>query len=371
MVKVIALFNHKGGVSKTTTTFHLGWMMALFGKKVLMVDADPQCNLTSLALNIEDNDSLVAYYDSKKNTDIYASLAGVFGLADGVVNLDGGVATQAIRERLHILPGHVKFGFFEPIIATALTTSDNLPTLKPLIGAINKLIRKTGERGQFDYVLVDMSPSISSTNMSLIMSSDYFLIPTSPDFYCYQSIDSLSEVFLTWVTKMKPFKNGIILPAKNPKLLGIISQNYRSYGGNMTKAFEQWATKIKKTTKEVLVPPLTAVDMVISEEAFKRCVRADSPYNLAKIQDFNSLIPTSQRLSKPIFSLQQEDGNGKWQGATWERKQNRKNVGIKYNIEEAKKVYKDLAIAVCNLTECPPSSQEIDEGLHQLGLSHV
>ena len=48
--KIIALFNHKGGVSKTTTTYHIGWKLSTMGKKVLLVDGDPQCNLTSLLL---------------------------------------------------------------------------------------------------------------------------------------------------------------------------------------------------------------------------------------------------------------------------------------------------------------------------------
>jgi Flp pilus assembly CpaE family ATPase len=71
MAKVISLFNHKGGVSKTTTTFHLGWKLARLGKKVLIVDADPQCNLTGLTLGLEDYDSLFSFYDSKQNTDIF------------------------------------------------------------------------------------------------------------------------------------------------------------------------------------------------------------------------------------------------------------------------------------------------------------
>ena len=50
MHKTIALFNHKGGVSKTTTTFNLGWMLAEKGAKVVMIDTDPQCNLTGLVL---------------------------------------------------------------------------------------------------------------------------------------------------------------------------------------------------------------------------------------------------------------------------------------------------------------------------------
>jgi chromosome partitioning protein len=53
MHKIISLFNHKGGVSKTTTTFHLGWMLAEKGFKVVMIDSDPQCNVTGLVLDYE------------------------------------------------------------------------------------------------------------------------------------------------------------------------------------------------------------------------------------------------------------------------------------------------------------------------------
>jgi len=50
MTQVVAFFNHKGGVSKTTSAFHVGWKLAERGHKVLLVDADPQCNLTGLVL---------------------------------------------------------------------------------------------------------------------------------------------------------------------------------------------------------------------------------------------------------------------------------------------------------------------------------
>ena len=53
MAKVISLFNHKGGVSKTTTTFNLGWKLARKDQKVVIVDCDPQCNLTGMVLGYE------------------------------------------------------------------------------------------------------------------------------------------------------------------------------------------------------------------------------------------------------------------------------------------------------------------------------
>ena len=58
MTALIALFNHKGGVSKTYHHVNLGWALAVQGKRVLIVDADPQCNLTGTALGLNDEDEL-------------------------------------------------------------------------------------------------------------------------------------------------------------------------------------------------------------------------------------------------------------------------------------------------------------------------
>jgi chromosome partitioning protein len=61
-MKIISLFNHKGGVSKTTTAFNLGWMLAEQGHKTLIVDADPQCNLTALVLDYNAVEDIADYY---------------------------------------------------------------------------------------------------------------------------------------------------------------------------------------------------------------------------------------------------------------------------------------------------------------------
>lgn len=69
MTTKISLFNHKGGVSKTTTAFNLGWMIASKGKRVLLVDCDPQYNLTGMVLKFKGITDLNAFYktDAARN----------------------------------------------------------------------------------------------------------------------------------------------------------------------------------------------------------------------------------------------------------------------------------------------------------------
>ncbi|EJH4501929.1 TPA: AAA family ATPase [Cronobacter sakazakii] len=363
MTSVISLFNHKGGVSKTTTVFHLGWKIANLGKRVLIVDADPQCNLTGLTLGLDDYDSLVRFYDNKQNTDIFNSLAPEFSL-EGVMHspLTATPITPTKNDNLFILAGNIRFAELDTQIATAMTSSNTLPVLRKFVGAFNNLIRKMAAENNIDIVLVDMSPSVSSTNQCILMSSDYFLVPVSPDFYCYQAIDSLSSVLPKWAEEIKPFKKGggSPLPTSNPKMLGFITQNYRIYTttnqtGNedcdqpkqMSRAYSDWLDRIKEVSNRRLVPALEASSMMIKKEHFIESVTHDSPYHLGGVQNFSGLIPVSQKLSKPIFELSKEDGN--WSGARWMWEKNGKENGIKVNIEEADRVYMGLAHSVLNM----------------------
>jgi hypothetical protein len=85
--KVIALYNHKGGVGKTTSTLNLGWKLASRGHKVLLVDADPQCNLTGFLVDpgcelkqAEDYaDPLELFYERYPRANVRAALAPILG----------------------------------------------------------------------------------------------------------------------------------------------------------------------------------------------------------------------------------------------------------------------------------------------------
>ncbi|WP_336691189.1 MULTISPECIES: ParA family protein [unclassified Chryseobacterium] len=363
MAKIISLFNHKGGVSKTTTVFHLGWKLASLGKKVLMIDADPQCNLTGLTLGLDDYDSLLKFYENKNNTDIFSSLAPIFEFSNIEAKENPHAITATKNPNLFILAGNIRFSELDIQIATALTSSGTIPILRKFVGAFNNFVRKIAEENDIDIVVVDMSPSVSSTNHCIFMSSDYFIIPVSPDFYCYQAIDSLSNVLPKWAEDIEKFKGDgeDSIPNANPKMLGFISQNYRIYTvgrtsvtnedeltpKRMSKVYQDWLEKINDILNNKLVPELRKKDMIIDESIFKESVTYGEAYHLSGVQNFSGLIPVSQATAKPIFELNKSDGN--WTGARWKWKKNGKEYGIKNNIEEADMVYGNLAEAVIKM----------------------
>ena len=122
MAKIISLFNHKGGVSKTTTTFNLGWALVNKGCKVLMVDGDPQSNLTSLSLSLPDDSAFERLYNRKDSNDIYSLVERIS--SSGVGQIGKNEPTSKIiptnLDGLYVLPGNLRIEEFSTQITLAL-----------------------------------------------------------------------------------------------------------------------------------------------------------------------------------------------------------------------------------------------------------
>ena len=148
--KIISLFNHKGGVSKTTTTFHLGWMLAILGKRVMIVDTDPQCNLTGMCISNTHNVEIEELYQSGVSN-IRSILSPVF---DGKPEPLSAANCYTFREipNLFLLPGHIAFSEYDATynIAENLTGSlavfQNVPGYKALKSTPSFPLRRTFHR---------------------------------------------------------------------------------------------------------------------------------------------------------------------------------------------------------------------------------
>jgi cellulose biosynthesis protein BcsQ len=150
VTKVISLFNHKGGVSKTTTTFNLGWMLARKGKRVVIVDCDPQCNLTGMVLGFEHLDNADVILGSEAQPrNIREALAPAFESRPSLIKPVECIQAPG-NDNLFLLPGHIRFAEYEVTLGIAQELSGSLITLRNLPGSLRYAIDKTAEKYNAD-----------------------------------------------------------------------------------------------------------------------------------------------------------------------------------------------------------------------------
>ena len=327
MAKQIALFNHKGGVGKTTTAFNLGWMLADKGKKVIVVDCDPQCNLTGMVLGFKDAKSFESMYASDGVTNIRDALAPAFESRPVLIEP---VDCQGMKGQpnMFLLPGHIGLAEYEVTLGIAQELSGSLRTLQNLPGSLHYLFTKTAKKYNADFILVDMSPSLGPINQNLLTTSDYFIVPMFPDYFSAMATESLAQILPKWSAWAKQSRALPLLqeaiypfPEKHPKFLGTIMQNYNVRKGNPTAAFRRWIEEIKLGVETRLIPALRDNDMLLSSELYKKAHEIGSDLTqfdflvkdvvydsvisqpLLQLSDFNRLIAQSQKHKTPVFDL--------------------------------------------------------------------
>ena len=226
MAKQIAMFNHKGGVGKTTTTFYLGWQLAAMGKTVLLVDADPQANLTDMALGTLEASELEEFYEVAQCRNIRSGLAPAFeSQPRAIMELE--CFPVSGRDGLFLMPGHIGISEFDYLLAIAQGLSGYTHSLKNLPGAISYLLSITADALNADYILVDTSPSLSAFNQNLLMTSEFFIMPANPDYYSGMAIDTLVKViprWRKWSTRAQKLRDppelDIPISRRQPQVLG-------------------------------------------------------------------------------------------------------------------------------------------------------
>lgn len=198
MAITIALFNNKGGVSKTTTCFNVGWMLAERGSRVVMVDADPQCNLTGMVLDLTGEDALDNFYKGNPGRNLKDALEPAFKSRPAPLKAVDCVEVHD-RPGLFLIPGHVALAEDETSLGIAQQLSESLQGLRNLPGSFSHLFEITAKAYDADVVLVDLSPGLGAINQNLVATSDFFIVPCSPDVFSVMAVESLARICLDGV----------------------------------------------------------------------------------------------------------------------------------------------------------------------------
>ena len=313
-MKQIAMFNHKGGVAKTTMVFHLAWMLAIKGKRVMVVDCDPQCNLTGAFLGeIESEEYPFESTNPQKPRNIRDAVRPAFESRPYIIE-PSEILESNKRPGLYLLPGHVGLSEYEGQLAVAHELSNTLSAFQNIPGALHHAIRVTAERNSIDYALIDMSPSLGAINQNLFMTSHGFLIPMAPDLFSSMALKSLARTLPRWAEWGKKASSNTLLrsadypfPEVTPKFLGSSVQNFRkrSRGGEEakpTQAFQKWFDKLAEARSTDLLTALEVAEMRVPKRIYQD---ADAPPDefLMEIGSLDGLIATAQELAKPVFAI--------------------------------------------------------------------
>ena len=226
--------------------YNLGWKLAE-QDKVLLVDADPQCNLTSLLL-----DNFDRYYLDEQ-TRLHNIRNGVEVAFKGRPSPIEAIECFSPERSpyLHLVPGHQNLSEFEAALTFAQNSNNAIATLENLPGAFNAFLEKVEEKYEIDYTIIDLNPSLSSINQNLFLNSDYLIIPTNPDPFSLMALDTLCLILPRWGSWLQ--QNGAIfadssypLRTDPPKLIGTIIQRFNVRNGVAASPYRNNIEEIKK-----------------------------------------------------------------------------------------------------------------------------
>ena len=213
-MKIVSIVNQKGGVAKTTTTTNLGACLAERGYKTLLVDLDPQANMT-LGLGVE-------WYN------LPCALHTVLMDPEGTPMRS--ILRQIEDLPLYLAPGHLDLALAE---SQLMPQPDSAYRLR---NALDDLLAVE----PFDWVLIDCPPSLGTLTQNAIVASSHMLIPTEPKYYAFAGMDTLNKMIvgLTRGLRFKVELLGVVITMfeRGTRLHQTIAQEIRERFGD--KVFE-------------------------------------------------------------------------------------------------------------------------------------
>lgn len=289
-MKSLALFSGLEGVGKTTLTFNLAHLCARMGLRTVLLDCDPQCNLTRLFLREQE---LVELWD--RGLTITSCLEP---LISGV----GSIRTPELRsisDDLWLLPGHLELARFEQLFSEqwARTRSMEPGRAVEAVTAFAGIAEQAAESMEADLVLIDIGPNLGSLSRSALHACDGIAFLLFPDFWALQDLGVVGPVIRGWRQDF-----GRQISSRGFQPIGYIVRERHDINRPLA---------VYVSSEEDI--PSTFHRSVLGEEDFPDESQVPDPFHLDSVLYFSSLFSLARRARKPVFDLKIADGIGSGQ----------------------------------------------------------
>jgi cellulose biosynthesis protein BcsQ len=300
-MKKVAFFNNKGGVGKTTLVYHLAHMLVEKGHRVLLLDLDPQSNLTAMCLSEDRLEELWPISPDHPDTILGCISPIRRGLGDiahphleSVPSGGGGLA---------LVPGDLGLSTFEDKLSDAWHRSmDRDEAAFCTLSAFHRVAELAALEHAADVVFFDVGPNLGAINRAALLAADGVVTPLAPDLFSMQGLRNLGPTLIGWRAgwKERLAKSPdpeLPLPPGDMQPLGYVLMQAATRLNRPMRSYGRWIERIageyhRSVLSDHETPPATAND----------------PFCLGIMKNYQSLMPLAQDARKPIFQLRPADG---------------------------------------------------------------
>ncbi len=301
-MKKIALFNHKGGVGKTTLTVNIADALATAGRKVLLVDADPQCNLSSFYLRESDLEKLLVDSDDDVSGETLWSAVKPVVEGRGAAK-DIGYYDVHDSGRVMLLPGDVLLSDYEEVLPEAWTECFARRVRGyDVTNALASVVNVSADRFGADVVFYDVGPNVGALNRAVLLDCDYFITPVAADLFSLRALSTVGRAVSKWITDWQTIRS-LASPRDLPRLFngmpafsGYITSAFKvNAGRNAANPHKDWEKRIAPRVRDRISRQLSAVDPALVPHL--------GSHKVGAVKHFQSLAPEAQKYGVAIGRL--------------------------------------------------------------------
>lgn len=299
-VPIVAFFNNKGGVGKTSLAYHLAWMFAEQGKRVVAADFDPQSNLSAAFLDEERLEGLWPEGSHPRT---------VFGSIEPLLRGVGDIApayVEPIDDNIGLVVGDLTLSSFEDELSAQWPGClDGKERSFRVISAFWRILDEVSRAQDADIVLVDVGPNLGAINRAILVAADHVVIPLAPDLFSLQGLRNLGPTLRRWrdgwgERLAKSPAPDLALPSGAMEPLGYVVQQHGVRLDRPVVAYSRWMARIPAEYRAAVLAEGALADPGVTVQ--------DDPHCLALLKHYHSLVPMAQEARKPLFLLKPADG---------------------------------------------------------------
>ncbi|KOY88072.1 hypothetical protein AD998_05660 [bacterium 336/3] len=300
-MKSIVVFNNKGGVGKTSLLCNIASFLRIrYSKKVIVIDADPQCNATTYMFPYENIEKIY-----KDDSTIYEIIKPI-QKGRGYIRSELPIIKSPFFD-IDVIPGDTRLSLSEDFLSkdwldSKAGDSRGLQTTLVFKDLLFKL-------KDYDYVFFDVGPSLGALNRAVLASSDYYIVPMSSDIFSLKALENISNALNQWKNQLnKGLEEYKLKENEDFKIEDETIGWNLQFGGYITQQY-----KAKMVNNQIV--PVNAYERIIKKipDAIEKYLvsinsRAIRFHQIGQIKNLHSLIPLSQSSNVPIFNLKAEHG---------------------------------------------------------------